>query len=152
MLEAASDAGPVTAVGDTFDMDMDRTPLSDIPGLVKYKVRNTVTQFVPDRLFEWAVGTPERPNLYGHVYGWQIEPVSDTECDVTNYCDWTAVAQKYLDRRPWPVVPVEMLEKSVAEPGADRDARVAPGPVRPGLTPRPGGRARSGCQSGGMNR
>ena len=113
MLEAAPDSGPATAVGDTFDMDMDRTPLSDIPGLVKYKVRNTVTQFVPDRLFEWAVGTPERPNLYGHVYGWQIEPVSDTECAVTNYCDWTAVAQKYLDRRPWPVVPVEMLEKSV---------------------------------------
>lgn len=113
MLEATPDAGPVTAVGDTFDMDMDRTPLSDIPGLVKYKVRNTVTQFVPDRLFEWAVGAPERPNLYGHVYGWQIEPVGDTECDVTNYCDWTAVAQKYLDRRPWPVVPVEMLEKSV---------------------------------------
>jgi hypothetical protein len=95
-------------------MDMDRTPLSDIPGLVKYKVRNTVTQFVPGRLFEWTVGVPERPNLYGHVYGWQIEPVNDTECDVTNYCDWTAVPQKYLDRRPWPVVPVEMLEKSVA--------------------------------------
>jgi hypothetical protein len=114
MLEATSDAGPVTAVGDVFDMDMDRTPLSDIPGLVKYKVRNTVTQFVPGRLFEWAVGAPERPNLYGHVYGWLIEPVSDAECDVTNYCDWTAVGQKYLDRRPWPVVPVEMLEKSVA--------------------------------------
>jgi hypothetical protein len=113
MLEATPAASPVTAVGDSFDMDMDRTPLSDIPGLVKYQVRNTVTQFVPDRLFEWSVGTPERPNLYGHVYGWRIEPVSDTECDVTNYCDWTAVAQKYLDRRPWPVVPVEMLEKSV---------------------------------------
>jgi hypothetical protein len=114
MLETASNTGPVTAVGDVFDMDMDRTPLSDIPGLVKYKVRNTVTQFVPDRLFEWAVGTPERPDRYGHVYGWLIEPVSDTECDVTNYCDWTAVAQKHLDRRPWPVVPVEMLEKSLA--------------------------------------
>jgi hypothetical protein len=114
MLEAAPGAGPVNAVGDSFDMDMDRTPLNDIPGLVKYKVRNTVTQFVPDRLFEWSVGTPDRPNLYGHLYGWQIEPVSDAECDVTNYCDWTAVAQKYLDRRPWPVVPVEMLEKSVA--------------------------------------
>jgi hypothetical protein len=113
MLEATADAGPATAVGDTFDMDMDRTPLSDIPGLVKYQVRNTVTQFVPDRLFEWAVGTPERPNLYGHVYGWQIEPVSDTECDVTNYCDWTAVSPKHLERRPWPVVPVEMLEQSV---------------------------------------
>jgi hypothetical protein len=114
MLEASPGSAPATAVGDAFDMDMDRTPLGDIPGLVKYQVRNTVTQFVADRLFEWSVGTPERPNLYGHLYGWRIEPVSDTECDVTNYCDWSAVAQKYLDRRPWPVVPAEMLEKSVA--------------------------------------
>jgi hypothetical protein len=112
MLEASPGARPLTAVGDTFDMDMDRTPLNDIPNLVKYNVRNTVTQFVPDRLIEWTVGSADRPPL-GHVYGWQIEPVSDTESEVTNYCDWTAIAQATKDRRPWPVVPVEMLEKSV---------------------------------------
>jgi hypothetical protein len=112
MLEASPDAKPLTAVGDTFDMDMDRTPLNDIPNLVKYNVRNTVTQFVPDRLIEWTVGSADRPPL-GHVYGWQIEPVSDTESEVTNYCDWTAISQETKDRRPWPVVPVEMLEKSV---------------------------------------
>jgi hypothetical protein len=112
MLEASPEAKPLTAVGDTFDMDMDRTPLNDIPNLVKYNVRNTVTQFVPDRLIEWTVGSADRPPL-GHVYGWQIEPVSDTESEVTNYCDWTAISQETKDRRPWPVVPVEMLEKSV---------------------------------------
>jgi hypothetical protein len=112
MLEASPGAKPLTAVGDTFDMDMDRTPLNDIPNLVKYNVRNTVTQFVPDRLIEWTVGSADRPPL-GHVYGWQIEPVSDTESKVTNYCDWTAISQETKDRRPWPVVPVEMLEKSV---------------------------------------
>ena len=36
MLEAAPDAQPLTALGDVFDMEMDRTPLNDIPGLVKY--------------------------------------------------------------------------------------------------------------------
>ena len=112
MLEAAPDAKPLTEVGDTFDMDMDRTPLNDIPGLVKYKVRNTVTQFVPDRLIEWTVGSADRPPL-GHVYGWQIEPVSDTESEVTNYCDWTGIPQGARARRPWPVVPVHMLEQSV---------------------------------------
>jgi hypothetical protein len=112
MLEAAPDAKPLTAVGDTFDMDMDRTPLGDIPDLTKYKVRNTVTQFIPDRLVEWAVGSAERPR-FGHVYGWQIEPVSDAECDVTNYCDWSGVSQRRREQRPWPVVPVHMLEKSV---------------------------------------
>jgi hypothetical protein len=121
MLEASPGAKPLTAVGDTFDMDMDRTPLNDIPNLVKYNVRNTVTQFVPDRLIEWTVGSADRPPL-GHVYGWQIEPVSDTECDVTNYCDWSGVAQRHLDRRPWPVVPVEMLENSV-----DNLARIVTG-------------------------
>jgi hypothetical protein len=113
MLEAAPGAKPLTEVGDTFDMDMDRTPLNDIPGLVKYQVRNTVTQIVPDRLLEWNVGSADRPPL-GHVYGWQIEPVSDGECDVTNYCDWTAISQQNRERRPWPVVPADMLEKSVS--------------------------------------
>jgi len=112
MLEASPGAKPLTAVGDTFDMDMDRTPLNDIPNLVKYNVRNTVTQFVPDRLIEWTVGSADRPPL-GHVYGWQIEPVSDTESDVTNYCDWTGIPQEARERRPWPVVPVHMLEQSV---------------------------------------
>ena len=39
--------------------------------------------------------------------------MSDTECDVTNYCDWTGVSQQRREQRPWPVVPVHMLEKSV---------------------------------------
>jgi len=112
MLEAAPDDRPLTSVGETFDMDMDRAPLGDIPEMGKYQVRNTVTQIVPDRLFEWGVGAADRP-MFGHVYGWQIEPVSDTECDVTNYCDWTNISEEMRSRRAWPIVPVEMLEKSV---------------------------------------
>jgi hypothetical protein len=92
-------------------MDMDRQPLGDIPDMGKYKVRNTVTQVIPDRLFEWAIGGVDRPP-FGHVYGWQIEPVSDTECDVTNYCDWTNIPDE-MRTRAWPIVPVDMLEKSV---------------------------------------
>jgi len=113
MLEAAPDAKRPTAVGDTFDMDMDRAPLGDIPNMGKYKVRNTVTRIVPDRLFEWAVGAVDQPPI-GHVYGWQIEPVSDTESDVSNYCDWTNISDEMRSRREWPIVPVAMLEKSVA--------------------------------------
>ena len=112
MLEAAPDARPLGAVGETFAMDMDREPLGDIPNMGKYKVLNTVTQIVPDRLFEWSVGTAERPSI-GHVYGWQLEPVSDTETDVTNYCDWSGIPEEMRARRAWPIVPVEMLEKSV---------------------------------------
>ena len=114
MLEAAPDARPLTEVGQTFDMKMDRTPLNDIPGLVKYKVRNTVTQIVPDQLVEWTIGGVDQPPL-GHVYGWKLDAVNDSETDVTNYCDWTNITPELRARRPdWPIVPVAMLEQSVA--------------------------------------
>ncbi len=115
MLDAAADAPSLTAVGDTFDIHMDRTPLNDIPGLVKYSVRNTVTQIEPGRLIEWTIGGIDQPPL-GHVYGWLLEPVSDTETDVTNYCDWTNIVQSLRDAgRTWPIVPVEMLEQSLTK-------------------------------------
>ena len=114
MLEAAADARPLTTVGDTFDIHMDRTPLDDIPGLVKYTVRNTVTAIEPGRLVEWTIGGVDQPPL-GHVYGWLLEPVSATETDVTNYCDWTNIVDSLRAAgRTWPIVPVAMLEQTVA--------------------------------------
>ncbi len=53
MLEACGGESRLSAVGQYFDIDMDRAPLNDIPGLGKYKVRNTVTAIVADRLLEW---------------------------------------------------------------------------------------------------
>lgn len=114
MLEAALDARPLTAVGDTFDIAMDRTPLNDIPGLVKYTVRNTVTKLEPGRLIEWTIGVPGGPP-YGHLYGWQLSPVDDQHTDVVNYCDWSNIIDALRAAgRVWPIVPVEMLEKSMA--------------------------------------
>ncbi len=52
-------------VGETFDMEMDREPLGDIPNLKKYQVRNTVTQIIPDHLIEWTVGFGDHPP-FGH--------------------------------------------------------------------------------------
>lgn len=42
---------------------MRRPPLGDIPDMGKYKVRNTVTQIIPDRLIEWAPGGVDRVDL-----------------------------------------------------------------------------------------
>jgi hypothetical protein len=113
MLEAAPGAQPLTAVGDVFDVEMDRTPLNDIPGLVKYKVRNTVTQIEQDQLVEWTIGGVDQPPL-GHVYGWKLDAVNDDETDVTNYCDWTNITPELRALRPdWPIVPVAMLEQSL---------------------------------------
>ena len=113
LVAPASGNEPLTEVGQTFDIDMDRASLGDIPEMGKYQVRNTVTQIVPDRLFEWGIGGKDRPPI-GHVYGWALAPVSDTETEVTNYCDWTAIPTEYRSAREWPVVPVHMLEQSVA--------------------------------------
>jgi hypothetical protein len=112
MLQVAPDARPLTAVGQTFDMDMDRRPLGDIPNMAEYKVRCTVTQLIPDRLIEWTVRPVGKPPA-GHVYGWQIEPLTDGECLVSNYCDWTNISEDLRARFRWPVVPVDRLERSV---------------------------------------
>jgi hypothetical protein len=109
MLEAAPGAKRVEAVGDTFEMDMDREPLGDVD-MGKYKSLNTVTRIVPDALLEWNVGSAER-GPYGHVYGWEIRAVSADETEVTNYCDWTNVPEKALPH--FPIVPLSMMEKSV---------------------------------------
>lgn len=112
----ASESIQLTEVGQTFGMDMDRRPLGDIPNMAEYQVTNTVTQIVPDRLFEWTIGGANFPPL-GHVYGWQIDPVNDTECDVTNYCDWSNINDDLRARTEgrWPIVPLAMLEQSVAK-------------------------------------
>lgn len=119
MLDAAPDDRLLTTVGETFDMDMDREPLGDIPNLKKYQVRNTVTQIVPDHLIEWTIGFGDNPP-FGHVYGWLLDPVSQQETEVTNYCDWTNASEEMRSGVTWPVVPVAMLEQSV-----DNLARIA---------------------------
>lgn len=112
MLEAAPDDRRLTTVGETFDMDMDREPLGDIPDLKKYQVRNTVTRVIPDRLIEWTIGFGDQ-QPFGHVYGWQLDPVSETETDVTNYCDWSNASEDIRSFATFPVVPVTMLQQSV---------------------------------------
>lgn len=119
MLDAAPDDRPLTRVGETFDMDMDREPLGDIPNLKKYQVRNTVTKIVPDHLIEWTIGFGDNPP-FGHVYGWVVDPVSQEETEVTNYCDWSTASEEMRSGVTWPVVPVAMLEQSV-----DNLARIA---------------------------
>ena len=110
MLVAAQRSSPLTAVGDSFIMNMDREALGDIP-LGKYQVRNTVTAFVPNVLLEWNVGGVDQPP-FGHVYGYRLEARSDGATVVTHYVDWSGVrAGRIRDR--FPIVPAHMLEKSL---------------------------------------
>ena len=109
MLQAAPGAKRLEAPGDTFEMDMDREPLGDVP-MGKYKALNTVTRIIPDELLEWNVGSSDR-GPYGHVYGWEITAVGPGETEITNYCEWPNVPEKA--REHFPIVPLAMLEKSV---------------------------------------
>jgi hypothetical protein len=111
MLEAAPDARPLTAVGDTFEIAMDREPLGDLP-IGKYQVRNTVTRIEPGRLVEWCVGNDDRAS-YGYLWGWELTPVSDTETDVTNYFDWSGLSEKRKATATGPLIPIPMIERSI---------------------------------------
>jgi hypothetical protein len=110
MLQSSPTTTFLAHEGDTFDVEMDREPLGDLP-MGKYRVRNTVTRIVPDTLVEWNVGTPEH-GAFGHVYGWAIATASDGRTEVTNYCDWSALAPEVRER--FPIVPRSMMEQSVA--------------------------------------
>ena len=123
MLVATDDADTPRAVGDTFEMHMDREPLGDLP-LGRYTVCNTVTVFEQDREFAWTVGAVGRTPI-GHVYGYRLEPVDEATTDVTSYYDWSAISDKWRERVSWPVVPKEMLEASL-----DNLERLATGPAR----------------------
>jgi hypothetical protein len=112
MLQAAPDAKQLTEVGQTFDMEMDRRPLGDIPNMAEYKVRCTVTQLIPDRLIEWTVQAVGKPPAR-HAWGWQIDPLSNDQSLVTNYCDWTNIGDDLRARFRWPVVPVDRFERSL---------------------------------------
>jgi hypothetical protein len=110
MLVAAPDAKPVTRIGDTFEMQMDRTPLGDLPGVTDYTVVNTVTAFVPDRQMEWGVSPPGRPPV-GYVYGYLIDPIDTVESEVTSYFDWSGLSDRHKARAGgrYPLIPETTL-------------------------------------------
>jgi hypothetical protein len=111
MLMAAPDARALAAVGDTFEMDMDREALGDIP-MGKYQVINTVTKISPNQWLEWNVGTADYKPI-GHVYGYELKALSDHETEVTSYCDWSNLSEKMRGRVSFPVVPVTALVRSL---------------------------------------
>jgi hypothetical protein len=109
MLVGAVDAKPLAQVGDSFEMDMDREPLGDVP-MGKYKVENIVTKIVPGSEIAWSVGTVGR-SAFGHIYGYELTPAGDGETDVVSYCDWSGVPAEHQAR--FPIVPASMMTKSL---------------------------------------
>ena len=100
MLMAAT-GEPVSAVGDSFVVHMDREALNDYPmGL--YDVTVTIKTFVPDREIAWTILGQIRPQI-GHVYGYTLEPVEDGTL-VTSYYDWSSIDPVWKKAGIFPVI------------------------------------------------
>jgi hypothetical protein len=100
MLQSA-EGNPVTAVGDTFIVHMDRESLNDYP-MGKYDVTVRITEFDPGREIAWTIEGNIDPPI-GHVYGYQLEPTGDGTL-VTSYYDWSNISQQWRDANIFPVI------------------------------------------------
>ena len=94
MLMAAS-GEPVAAVGDSFQVHMDRDALNDYP-LDLYDVTISITTFEQDREIAWTI---LGQLSLGHVYGYRLEPV-DGGTLVTSYYDWSTVEPEWKNIFP----------------------------------------------------
>lgn len=100
MLMAAT-GDPVTAVGDSFVVHMDREALNDYP-MGHYDVTVTIETFVPDREIAWSILGQIRPPI-GHVYGYRLEPTGDGTL-VTSYYDWSSIDPVWREADIFPVI------------------------------------------------
>ena len=100
MLQDA-DGDPVTAVGDSFVVHMDREALNDFP-MGKYDVTVTITEFEQDTLIAWTILGQIKPQI-GHVYGYRLEPDGGGTL-VTSFYDWSDIDQKWRDAGIFPVL------------------------------------------------
>ena len=106
MVRAAAGASAVTAVGDSFVMDM-RVPGRD------YQMENHITAFEPGRTIEWKPGRPGAAPI-GMLWRWELEEVGEGRTRVVHTYDWSAVTDPaVLERVSFPRVPAADLERSV---------------------------------------
>lgn len=99
LLDATGD--PVTAVGDTFVVHMDREALNDYP-LGKYDVTVKIVTYEPDREIAWTILGQIQPPI-GHIYGYTLEPV-DGGTLVTSYYDWSTIDPHWKAANIFPVM------------------------------------------------
>lgn len=102
MLQSA-EGGPVTKVGDSFVVHMDRESLNDYPELGRYDVTVSITVFEPDREIAWKVLGRLRPQI-GHVYGYRLEPGAEGGTVVTSYYDWSDIHPDWRAAGIFPII------------------------------------------------
>jgi polyketide cyclase/dehydrase/lipid transport protein len=112
MLQDA-EGDPVTGVGDSFVVHMDRESLNDFPQLGKYDVTVNIKEFEKDRLISWTILGQIRPQI-GHVYGYLLEPADDgASTVVTSFYDWSNIDPKWRDAGIFPVLSESALRATL---------------------------------------
>ena len=107
----SSEGVPVTQVGDTFLVHMDREALNDVP-LGQYTVSIRITTFVKDREIAWTIEHPLINPPMGYVYGYVLESV-ELGTLVTTYYDWSNVHEAHRTRINFPVIPEASLRATL---------------------------------------
>lgn len=131
----AADGDPVTGVGDTFVVHMDREALNDYP-LGLYDVTVEITELVPDREIAWTIRGQLKPEI-GHVYGYTLEPIAlDGGGDatlVTSYYDWSSIDPVWREAGIFPILSEGALRATLGILART----VAPGRPRPAIPDTP---------------
>ncbi|MFZ2175895.1 MAG: polyketide cyclase [Rhodococcus sp. (in: high G+C Gram-positive bacteria)] len=126
----SAEGDPVSAVGDSFVVHMDREALNDFD-LGLYDVTVTIETFTPEREIAWKVFGQVRPQI-GHVYGYRLEPAdfgdAGTGTMVTSYYDWSSIDPVWREAGIFPVISENALRGTLgilarhAAPGRPRPA------------------------------
>ena len=129
LLDATGD--PVTGVGDTFVVHMDREALNDYP-LGKYDVTVRIATFEQDQEIAWTIEGVIKPPI-GHVYGYWLEP-SDEGTVVTSYYDWSNIEESWREADIFPVISEATIRATlgVLARTVQRGYLTSSGEVRPG--------------------
>jgi hypothetical protein len=106
----SAEGSPVTRVGDTFLVHMDREALNDIP-LGQYTVSVRITAFEEDREIAWTIEHPLIDPPMAYIYGYRLEP-TDAGTLVTSYYDWSQVPDAHR-RINFPVIPEASLRATL---------------------------------------
>ncbi len=120
----SSTGEPVTGVGDTFVVHMDREALNDYP-LGLYDVTVSIKTFEQDREIAWTILGQIKPQI-GHVYGYRLEPVDEGTL-VTSYYDWSEIEQSWKDANVFPIIPESALRATlgILDRTVSREARAS---------------------------
>ncbi len=108
-LRAAVKPQRISAVGDTFRMDMEGPHMGG-----EYQVDNHVTGFQPNTLIAWKTA-PAGTEPPGWEWVYELKADGSERTDVTLTYDWTHVTDKELLKKlGFPLVSEEAMESSLA--------------------------------------